>query len=197
MRRQRERGCRGSRTCRCPGSSGWVRPGAKNCQASNFSNSCQKILSGKQKLHIRECAEGVWWLEHDLKWAEVGVDWEDVNQLEGGKDVGRSKKSLRLRKVCLEKTFHLWDKGRVPGVPHLPGKCTWSISTSLKLNLVGKMFKEQMVALAGFLSSHPAAFPASPGKRWYCIVNIRIKRIYIVSSDRSSYSDGGLLCTDP
>ena len=38
-------------------------------------------------------------LEHDLKWSQVRVDREDVDELEGGEDVGRGKKSLR-EKEC-------------------------------------------------------------------------------------------------
>ena len=44
-----------------------------------------------------------------LQGAEVGVDWEDVDELEGGEDVGGGEEPLG-------------DEGGVPGVPVLAGE---------------------------------------------------------------------------
>ena len=57
----------------------------------------------------------------DLEGPEVRVDREDVDQLEGGEDVGGSEESLKHWVVTRHHidTSHLRDECGVPGVPVL------------------------------------------------------------------------------
>ena len=76
-----------------------------------------------------------------LERAQVRVDWEDVDQLQGGEDVGSRKQALQSGQVRSgqvksgqERLCHLRDQCGVPGIPLLSGQ-THRVNTQGRLKL--------------------------------------------------------------